>query len=781
MKRDPSTQEMIEEIEDLESELSSARKTENRLNSLFNNMSEGVCLHEVIYDSDKKPVDYRIIEVNPAYEKITNIKKEDAVNKNASVVYGTSEAPFLDIFSRVADTGVPESLEVYWPPMNKHFNISVFSPEKGQFATVFMDITRQKEQEEALRESEALLKSTFRAAPTGIGLVSERRLVEVNDKFCEITGYSKEELLNQNSRILYPDDADYEYVGKEKYRQINLYGTGTVETRFKRKDGKIIDILMSSTPLDLENLKAGVTFTALDITDRRMALEALSESEKKYRRLTENSPDMIYRMSLPDGRYEYVSSVSEKLTGYKPDEWYQDTLLIKKILHPDWQNYFKEKWELLLAGDIPPSYEYQIIHRNGESRWLNQRNIVVTDDNGKPVAIEGIVTDITDRKMLETQLVQSQKMESIGTLAGGIAHDFNNILSPIMISAELAMMNLPEDDPVQDDLKSIYRAGERARDLVRQILTFARKSDDQRVKLHATTLIKDVLKFLRSTIPTTIDIQYQIETRNDIILADKTRLNQVVMNLFTNAAHAMKEKGGTLKITIADIYFKKDTVIKHIGLKSGHYLKLSVSDTGTGIPHKIQDKIFEPYFTTKAPGEGTGMGLAVVHGIVKNYEGEITVESTAGKGTTFNVYLPIVDEEILDTDPSESNLLFGSERILYIDDEVDLIHPVKAMLEKLGYTVTADNSSIHALEFFKNNPNDMDIVITDQTMPDMTGRELAAELKSIRPDIPIILCTGYSDQINEENARTMGISAFLLKPIIMRDISRTIREILDGD
>ena len=781
MKRDSSTQEMIEEIKDLESELSSARKTENRLNSLFNNMSEGVCLHEVIYDSDKKPVDYRIIEVNPAYEKITNIKKEDAVNKNASVVYGTSEAPFLDIFSRVADTGVPESLEVYWPPMNKHFNISVFSPEKGQFATVFMDITRQKEQEEALRESEALLKSTFRAAPTGIGLVSERRLVEVNDKFCEITGYSKEELLNQNSRILYPDDADYEYVGKEKYRQINLYGTGTVETRFKRKDGKIIDILMSSTPLDLENLKAGVTFTALDITDRRMALEALSESEKKYRRLTENSPDMIYRMSLPDGRYEYVSSVSEKLTGYKPDEWYQDTLLIKKILHPDWQNYFKEKWELLLAGDIPPSYEYQIIHRNGESRWLNQRNIVVTDDNGKPVAIEGIVTDITDRKMLETQLVQSQKMESIGTLAGGIAHDFNNILSPIMISAELAMMNLPEDDPVQDDLKSIYRAGERARDLVRQILTFARKSDDQRVKLHATTLIKDVLKFLRSTIPTTIDIQYQIETRNDIILADKTRLNQVVMNLFTNAAHAMKEKGGTLKITIADIYFKKDTVIKHIGLKSGHYLKLSVSDTGTGIPHKIQDKIFEPYFTTKAPGEGTGMGLAVVHGIVKNYEGEITVESTAGKGTTFNVYLPIVDEEILDTDPSESNLLFGSERILYIDDEVDLIHPVKAMLEKLGYTVTADNSSIHALEFFKNNPSDMDIVITDQTMPDMTGRELAAELKSIRPDIPIILCTGYSDQINEENARTMGISAFLLKPIIMRDISRTIREILDGD
>ncbi len=911
MREDLSKEEMISRIENLESELSLIHKTWTRMNSLFNAMSEGVCLHEVIYDTSKKPVDYRIIDVNPAYEKITNIKKEEAVEKNASIVYGTNEPPFLDIYSRVVETGVPESFEVYWPPMKKHFNISVFSPEKGQFATVFLDITRQKDQENALRLTnerlsttlnsigdgvittdeygnithmnpvaeeitgwstseakarpllecfriinqttgsdvdnpvfrviregkivglanhtiliskdgtkyniddsaspirnekgelsgvvlifrditekyksenalrlnEARLRSIFRAVPTGIGLVSERKIFEVNDKLCEITGYSKEDLINQNSRMLYPSDEDYDYVGKEKYRQISKYGTGTIETRFKRKDGRIIDILMSSTPIDSGDLKAGVTFTALDITERRLALDALIESEKKYRRLTENSPDMIYRMSLPDGRYEYVNPAAYKLTGYKPEEWYQNTMLIKKIIHADWHQYFNEQWELLLKGQIPTIYEFQIIHKNGEIRWLNQRNILITDDEGKPIAIEGIATDISDQKKLETQLIQTQKMESIGTLAGGIAHDFNNMLSPIMISAELAMMTLPDDSPVQNDLRSIYRAGERARDLVRQILTFARKSDEKKVKLHAIPLVLESLKFLRSIIPTTIDIQHEINTGNDLILADKTRMNQIIMNLFTNAAHAMRNHGGILKITLTDEHLKSDNrIIKSEGMKPGHYLSLAVSDTGEGIPPEVINKIFEPYYTAKAAGEGTGMGLAVVHGIVKHYDGSITVESTVGKGTVFYVYLPLTEDDIPESKTTDNNLFFGSERILYIDDEMALITPVKKMLEKLGYRVTANNSSLHALELFKNNPNEFDLVITDQTMPHMTGKELTKHIKSIRSDIPVILCTGYSDQINEKSARDMGINAFVLKPIIIRDISRIIRDVLD--
>ena len=284
---------------------------------------------------------------------------------------------------------------------------------------------------------------------------------------------------------------------------------------------------------------------------------------------------------------------------------------------------------------------------------------------------------------------------------------------------------------------------------------------------------------MRSTIPTTIDIQHEINAVNDVILADKIRLNQVVMNLLTNAAYAMKEKGGVLKINLTDEYVENDTATGNGGLKSGHYLKLSVSDTGEGMPAEVKNKIFEPYFTTKAHGEGTGMGLAVVHGIVKHYEGDITVKSTVGKGTTFDVFLPLIDAEAIDTDVSDPEPRFGSERILYIDDEIDLIRPVKAMLEKLGYTVTAHNNSIQALEIFKNNPDDFDLVITDQTMPNMTGKELAIQLRSIRPDIPVILCTGYSDQINEESAVAIGISAFVLKPVNINDISKIIRKVLE--
>jgi PAS domain S-box-containing protein len=560
MAADLSVQEMMDKIRSLESELAAERKRVKRLHSLFNTMNEGVCLHELLYDSAGKPVDYMIIDVNPSYEKITGIRKKDAVNKKATILYNSTDAPFLDIYANVVETGKPESFEVFWPPMQKNFFVSVFSPEQGQFATVFLDITKQKEQEDALRlseehlsttlnsigdgvittdrdgnitymnpvaelltgyplsgafksplgecyriydhetgkesdnlvltvihearvirpaghkilvskdgtrhtvdesaspikgkggeligvvlifrditdifaaenaikEGEARLKSIFRAAPTGIGFVSERVILEVNDKLCEITGYKREELINNNSRLLYPDDADYEYVGMEKYRQIQIKGTGTVETSFKRKDGKIIHVLLSSTPVDQNDLKAGVTFTALDITARKLTIEALKESEEKYRRLAENSPDMIYRMSIPDGRYEYVSNASESVTGYKPEDFYRDPLIINKMIHHEWKDYFIKSWQQLIEGKLPSVYEYQIIDKNGETRWLNQRNILVTDDSGTPVAIEGMVTDITNAKKLETQLIQSQKMESIGKLAGGIAHDFNNILS----------------------------------------------------------------------------------------------------------------------------------------------------------------------------------------------------------------------------------------------------------------------------------------------------------------------------------------------------------------
>jgi nitrogen-specific signal transduction histidine kinase/CheY-like chemotaxis protein len=386
--------------------------------------------------------------------------------------------------------------------------------------------------------------------------------------------------------------------------------------------------------------------------------------------------------------------------------------------------------------------------------------------------------EISARERIEIQLLQAQKMEAMGTLAGGIAHDFNNILSPIMAHSEMAIMDLPDGSPVQQNLLQIRKAVERARDLVRQILTFARKREKERIPLKATLIVKEAIKFLKSTIPSTIDIQYDCRTEEDMVLGDPTEMNRIVMNLCTNAAHAMREKGGTLEVILTDEYFGQDDISRFPDLTSGHYLRISVRDTGQGIPPEIVDKIFEPYFTTKGPSEGTGLGLAVVHGIVKNYEGSISVDSEIGKGTTFHVILPLVEAEIPSIDESKAPLPTGTEHLLLVDDEIGIVHTQRLMLERLGYKVTTRTNSIEALEAFRNNPDQFDLVITDMTMPNMTGKDLARELIRIRSDIPIILCTGFSEQINERIAKEIGIRTFIMKPVVIRDFANTIREVL---
>ena len=395
--------------------------------------------------------------------------------------------------------------------------------------------------------------------------------------------------------------------------------------------------------------------------------------------------------------------------------------------------------------------------------------------------------DITDRKRaeeekiaLENRLQQAQKMESIGTLAGGVAHDFNNILSPIMLHAEMIMEDLPSDDPLQQDVNEIYKAGKRARELVQQILTFARKKPEEKIVLRSSLIIKEAVKFLRSTIPATIDVQYEIKTDQDRILADPTQINQIVMNLCTNAAHAMRQKGGILKIILDNEDIVEERINGVFIFKPGKYLKLSVRDNGKGIPPEDMHRIFEPYYTTKNIGEGTGLGLAIIHGIVQNYGGNIELESEVGKGTTFHIYLPLIESETQIIDTQDLNIPKGTENILIVDDEGAILNALKKMLERLGYNVTAGIKAIEILNIFRNDPKAFDLVISDMTMPYMTGKELAGELKKIRPDIPVILCTGFSDQINEKEAKTLGIDAFILKPIIRMEIANIIRDVLNN-
>lgn len=381
---------------------------------------------------------------------------------------------------------------------------------------------------------------------------------------------------------------------------------------------------------------------------------------------------------------------------------------------------------------------------------------------------------------LQKQLQQAQKMEAIGTLAGGIAHDFNNILAAILGYAEMAKDDSPPDSSVARDLEKVLDAGLRAKELVQQILSFSRQADTQCIHVQPATIVNEVIKMLRSSLPSTITINSKIDSGTETIFVDPTRVHQIIMNLCINAFHAMEETGGTLDIFLRETVVDEKTVKQHeLSGKSREYVQLTVRDTGQGISPEIKDRIFDPYFTTKGQGKGTGMGLAIVHGIIKSYGGFISIESELGKGTTVDVFFPIANKEVTDDEHSAQSLPAGSERILFIDDEEILAEMGRDILERLGYQVTVRTNSLTALETFQNQPEQFDVVITDQTMPGMTGTELARKMMLIRPDIPVILCTGYSSVVSEARAKSLGIREFALKPLSKKDIAALIRKVLD--
>jgi PAS domain S-box-containing protein len=391
------------------------------------------------------------------------------------------------------------------------------------------------------------------------------------------------------------------------------------------------------------------------------------------------------------------------------------------------------------------------------------------------------VSDISEAKRLEAQLQQAQKMEAIGTLAGGIAHDFNNILGAIIGYAELAKMRADQGSDMAINLDMVIKSGKRAADLVQQILTVSRRHKKERRPIQLKYILEEALKMLRATLPSTIEVKEVEGNDVGVINADPAQMHQVIMNLCTNAAHAMQDDGGVLGVEIESVEMGSEyPETGHLDLPSGSYLRLTVSDAGYGIPRHLVDKIFDPYFTTKDTGEGTGLGLSVVQGIVKAHEGTVAVDSEPGKGTTFHVYLPIIQGEEKPEKESEVPLPTGSERILFIDDEELLIELGSLVLEMLGYEVVPKQSSVEALALFRSEPDRFDLVITDMTMPKMTGDKLARELMKIRPDIPIILCTGHSKLISEKKAKEMGIRAFIGKPITKRAMAETVRKVLDA-
>ena len=380
----------------------------------------------------------------------------------------------------------------------------------------------------------------------------------------------------------------------------------------------------------------------------------------------------------------------------------------------------------------------------------------------------------------ERQLQQVLKIQAIGTLAGGIAHDFNNILFPIMGYTELTMDEVSEESVAHKNLEEILKAANRAKGLVQQILAFSRQSGQERKPVKVQYIIKEALNLLRASIPASIEIIHNIDDDCNPVMGDATQIHQVIMNLCTNAYQAMQDKGGKLEVILSEVDIGYEETIEKIGMQPGKHLQLTVKDEGCGMDASVLERIFEPYYTTKEQGKGTGLGLSVIHGIIKNHRGDITVASSPRKGTTFQVYLPLIEDAdgVTEFEPS-NGAAKGNERILLIDDEEQIISMEQQMLENLGYQVTARTDSVEALDEFAKQPQNYDLVITDMTMPHMTGDELAQKLLDIKPDIPVILCTGFNEDITEEKALSMGIQKFVMKPVIKNDLATTIRTVLD--
>jgi PAS domain S-box-containing protein len=523
-----------------------------------------------------------------------------------------------------------------------------------------------------------------------------------------------------------------------------------------------------------------ILYTTIEmaIYKHRMKVK-IKEKDENFRNLAENTRDGIL-IATADGSHVYANQHATEITGYSASQLLN--ICLDELVDFDDNGRINENW-------LDEKFVYKRTEKTirKESRTITlEITATKTIWQGQP-AVLVLLGDISQFKRAEEErdrllayMEQARKMEALGTLAGGIAHDINNILSIIIGFTELAMIELPGESSIYLKLEKVIMSCLRASNVVKQIMTFSHLTGGDLKPVRISPIIKETLRLLRFSIPSTIEIREYITLESDVVLADLAQINQVFINLCNNAVYAMREKGGVLEVILKEVEIEEGNDMLIPGLAPGRFIKLTVTDTGHGMEAQLMKRIFEPYFTTKDVGEGAGMGLAVAHGIVGVHNGAITVQSEPGKGAAFNVYLPESEEEvspeILSAVPSPT----GHERILFVDDEVDVIDMGKQMLEYLGYQVVEKSNGLEALELFKADPEQFDMVITDMVMPNMTGTELAREILKIRPDTSIIILTGYLERINEEEFENIGIDAVLRKPVVMDEIAQTVRKVIDG-
>ncbi len=632
-----------------------------------------------------------------------------------------------------------------------------------------------------LRKSEEKYRLIFENAPLGVLHFDEGGVITAcNDIFVDIIGSSRQALVGLNmlklrdqkivaalTRALAGEFAYYEGV----YESVTADKQTPVRAHFAPFRG-------------LEGRVLGGVGLVEDITERHRAEAALRESEEKYRILVENAQEAIY--VAQDGMLRFANKRSSELTGYLFEEITNTSF--DQFIHPeDREMVVARHYNRMQGIETDSIYSFRIITRSGNVRWVELK-VVAIEWQGRPATLN-FLSDITERKeaqsarqKLERRLRQAQKMEAIGTLTGGVAHDFNNILSIIMGYTELVQGEVPEGDIAGKGLREIKAASLRAKDVIRQLLTFSRKGDEAQAPQDIGLIIKEGMRMMRSTIPSSVDINTRINRDLPKVMANPTQIHQLIVNLCKNASDAMLDNGGTLAVRLEPESLDDTAALSDPELTPGDYVKLTVSDTGHGIAGPDLDRIFDPYFTTKDVDKGTGLGLSVVLGIVQAHGGVIRVESAPDRGTLFEVFFPVADGEMAaPAEEPRQNLPTGTERILFVDDELSVVHLNQIRMEKLGFRVFSETDPQKALERFQANPERFDLVITDMTMPKMTGDMLSREILRIRPAMKIILCTGYSEKISEATAASIGIARFIEKPVAIDTLAAAARAVLDGE
>ena len=650
--------------------------------------------------------------------------------------------------------------------------------------TLLLENRMRARAEKSATASESRFRVLFEQAPDAIVVYDfdKQSLVDANAEAEKLFGCDRATLLSTGLLPFYtleqPDGRDVATSSRKHFQLALNEQSLHFERSLLTMDGRRIfcDVRLVRLPWEKRRL---IRASYIDITERKEAEKILLQEKERYQYILQTA---MAGFCLTDraGRFLEVNDTYCRISGYTADEL--KTMRIGDVEAFDNRKELEHQAKIVLEKGHS---RFETRQRRKDGRLIDvEVSVSYLPSAGGQFVV--FIADITDRKhsesqrkTLETQLQQSQKMEVLGTLAGGIAHDFNNILFPIMGFTEMLLEACQENSEAHQSLEQILTASLRAADLVQQILAFSRQSEIERLPVKVQTIIQDALRLMRASLPSTISIESDIDKRCGMVMANPTHIHQIAMNLMTNAFHAMEDRGGTLTVSLWEISVESDEAAPDI--RPGRYILYSVADTGHGIERQILDRIFEPYFTTKHAGKGTGLGLSVVHGIVKSYGGDIRVTSEPGKGSVFDVYLPVMDRSNngngIDTAPLKVE--GGREHILLVDDEETILNMERKMLEPLGYRVTTRSRSTEALELFRKSHDDFDLVITDKTMPDMTGETLAAELKKIDGDIPVILCTGFSTPASQVSKEIPGVDRFLMKPVVKSDLLTTIRSVLN--